>query len=41
VGENEIKSGKYQLKDMSDGGQVEVSAEACAEEIKKQLRKMV
>ena len=41
VGENEIKSGKYQLKDMSDGSQVEVSAEACAEEIKEQLKKTV
>jgi histidyl-tRNA synthetase len=41
VGENEIKSGKYQLKDMSDGNQIEVSAEACAEEIKEQLKKTV
>jgi histidyl-tRNA synthetase len=41
VGENEMKSGKYQLKDMSDGNQVEVSAEACAEEIKEQLKKTV
>jgi len=41
VGENEIKSGKYQLKDMSDGSQIEVSAGACAEEIKEQLKKTV
>ena len=41
VGENEMKSGKYQLKDMSDGSQIEVSAEACAEEIKEQLKKTV
>jgi histidyl-tRNA synthetase len=41
VGENEMKSGKYQLKDMSDGNQIEVSAEACAGKIKEQLKKTV
>ena len=41
VGENEMKSGKYQLKDMSDGGQVEISAETYVEEVKKQLKKTV
>ncbi|KMP12573.1 histidyl-tRNA synthetase [Candidatus Nitromaritima sp. SCGC AAA799-C22] len=37
VGENEIKSGKYQLKDMAGGGQTEISADSCAGDIKKQL----
>jgi histidyl-tRNA synthetase len=37
LGEDEIKSGKYQLKNMSNSEQLEISADSCAEEIKKQL----
>jgi histidyl-tRNA synthetase len=38
IGENEIKSGKYKLKNMADGEQGEVVAKSCAKEIKKQLK---
>lgn len=38
IGENEVKSGKYKLKNMTGGEQVEVIAKSCAEEIKKQLK---
>ena len=38
IGENEVKSGKYQLKNMTGGEQVAVVAKSCAEEIKKQLK---
>ena len=34
IGENEIKSGNYQLKNMQDGKQSNISAEFCVEEIK-------
>jgi histidyl-tRNA synthetase len=37
LGEDEINSGKYQLKNMSNSEQLEISADSCAEEIKKQL----
>ena len=34
IGENEIKSGTYQLKNMKDGKQSNITAESCVEEIK-------
>ncbi len=34
IGENEIKSGKYQLKNMQDGTQLNITADSCVEEIK-------
>ena len=34
VGENEIKSGNYQLKNMRDGKQSSITATSCVEEIK-------
>ena len=34
IGENEIKSGKYQLKNMQDGTQSNIAADSCVEEIK-------
>ena len=34
VGENEIKSGNYQLKNMQDGKQSSITATSCVEEIK-------
>ena len=34
VGENEVKSGNYQLKNMQDGKQSSITATACVEEIK-------
>ena len=34
IGENEIKSGKYQLKNMQDGTQSNITADYCVEEIK-------
>jgi len=34
VGENEIKSGNYQLKNMQDGRQSSITATSCVEEIK-------
>jgi histidyl-tRNA synthetase len=37
IGDDEIKSGKYQLKNMSNSEQLEIAADSCAEEIKKQL----
>ncbi|MGY8763019.1 MAG: histidine--tRNA ligase, partial [Nitrospinaceae bacterium] len=36
-GENEIKSGNYQLKDMKNGKQIIISANSCVEEILKLL----
>ena len=38
IGENEVNSGKYQLKNMTGGKQVEVVAKSCAKEIKRQLK---
>jgi len=38
IGENEVKAGKYQLKNMTDGEQVEILAKSCEKEIKKQLK---
>ena len=38
IGENEVKTGIYQLKNMTGGEQLEISAESCAEEIKKLLK---
>jgi len=38
IGENEIKTGKYQLKNMRVGEQLEVTANSCAKELKKQLK---
>ena len=38
IGETEVNSGKYQLKNMADGEQGEVVAKSCAKEIKKQLK---
>jgi histidyl-tRNA synthetase len=40
-GENEIKSGKYQLKDMKNGKQIIISANSCVEEIFKLLNSKV
>lgn len=40
IGDDEIKSGKYQLKNMSDGEQIEISADSCADDIKKQLKNL-
>lgn len=37
VGENELKTGKYLLKNMQDGGQVEISGDALIPEIQKHL----
>jgi len=34
IGENEIKSGNYQLKNMQDGKQSNITADSCVEEIK-------
>jgi len=34
IGENEIKSGTYQLKNMQDGKQSNITADSCVEEIK-------
>ena len=34
IGENEIKSGNYQLKNMQDGKQSSITADSCVEEIK-------
>jgi histidyl-tRNA synthetase len=34
IGENEIKSGTYQLKNMKDGKQSNITADSCVEEIK-------
>jgi len=34
IGENEIKSGNYQLKNMHDGKQSNITADSCVEEIK-------
>jgi len=34
IGENEIKSGNYQLKNMQDGKQSNITAASCVEEIK-------
>ena len=34
IGENEIKTGNYQLKNMQDGKQAKITADSCVEEIK-------
>mgnify|MGYP005630877131 CR=1 FL=1 len=38
IGENEIKTGNYQLKNMHDGKQSTIPADSCVEEIKKLIK---
>ena len=38
IGENEIKTGNYQLKNMNDGKQSTIPADSCVEEIKKLIK---
>ena len=40
IGENEVKSGKYKLKNMATGEQIEIILKSCAEEIKNQLKNL-
>ena len=41
IGENEIKSGNYQLKNMQDGKQSNITAASCVEEIKILINKKI
>ena len=41
IGENEIKSGNYQLKNMQDGKQSNITAASCVEEIKTLINKKI
>ena len=41
IGENEIKSGNYQLKNMQDGKQSSITADSCVEEIKALIKSKV
>ena len=41
IGENEIKSGNYQLKNMQDGKQSNITAASCVEELKTLISKKI